>query len=182
MPRFAAFLRGVNLGSRRRVGSAELRACFEGLGFEEVQTFRTSGNVVFDAGREARERLTAKIEKALAESLGYDVVVFLRTAPELQAIAEHRPFPAKLVEASKGKVQVSLLSGKPAAAARKRVLALASDTDRLAFGERELYWLPSGGTRDSDLDGKAIERVLGPSTMRTKGTLELLAAKFFSDI
>jgi uncharacterized protein (DUF1697 family) len=181
MPRFAAFLRGVNLGSRRRVSSAELRACFEGLGFEYVQTFRTSGNVVFDAGRAARERLTAEVEMGLAESLGYEVVVFLRPGPELQAIAEHRPFPAKVVEASKGKLQVSLLSGKPAAAARKRVLALATDADRLAFGERELYWLPSGGTRESALDGKAIERLLGPSTMRTKGTIELLAEKFFAD-
>lgn len=181
MPRFAAFLRGVNLGSRRRVSSAELRACFGGLGFEDVQTFRTSGNVVFDTGRAARERLTAKVEQGLAESLGYEVVVFLRTGSELQAIAEHRPFPAKLVEASKGKLQVSLLPGKPAAAARKRVLALATDADRLAFGERELYWLPSGGTRESALDGKAIERLLGPSTMRTKGTVELLAKKHFAD-
>lgn len=181
MPRFAAFLRGVNLGSRRRVSSAELRACFEGVGFEDVQTFRTSGNVVFHAGRAARDRLTGKIEKALAESLGYDVVVFVRTAPELEAIAAHQPFPAKVVEASKGKVQVSMLSAKPAAAVRKRVFALATDADRLAFGDRELYWLPSGGTRESALDGKAIERLLGPSTMRTKGTVDLLAAKFLAD-
>jgi uncharacterized protein (DUF1697 family) len=181
MPRYAAFLRGVNLGSRRRVSSAELRSCFEGLGLEEVQTFRTSGNVVFDAGRAGRDRLTGSIERGLAESLGYEVVVFVRTAAELGAIAAHRPFPAKLVAASQGKLQVSLLSGKPAAAVRKRVLGLATDADRLAFGDRELYWLPSGGTRDSALDGKAIEGLVGPSTMRTKGTLELLAAKFFAD-
>jgi uncharacterized protein (DUF1697 family) len=177
MPRFAAFLRGVNLGSRRKAGSAELRSCFEGMGFEAVQTFRTSGNVVFDADRAPRERLTGQIEKGLAESLGFEVVVFLRTGQELQAIAAHQPFPAKLVEASKGKLQVSMLSAKPAAAVRERVLELVTEADRLAFGDQELYWLPSGGTREAALDRKTIEELLGPSTMRTKGTIELMAAK-----
>jgi uncharacterized protein (DUF1697 family) len=180
MPRHAAFLRGVNLGSNRRVTGADLRSCFEGIGFEAVETFRTSGNVVFDAGRESHAQLTGRIENALAKSFGYDVVVFLRSAQELRAIAAHEPFPAKLVEASKGKLQVSMLSKKPAAAVRKQVLALATDEDLLAFGDRELYWLPSGGTRDSALELKVVEKALGAWTMRTQGTVELLAAKYFA--
>ena len=59
-------------------------------------------------------------------------------------------------------------------------LAVATDTDRLAFGERELYWLPSGGTRDSGLNFKAIEKLLGSTTMRTKGTVEQMAAKYLA--
>ena len=42
-----------------------------------------------------------------------------------------------------------------AAQAKTRVLALAADEDRLAFGDRELYWLPSGGMMDADVDLKA---------------------------
>jgi uncharacterized protein (DUF1697 family) len=179
MPRYAAFLRGVNLGRNRRVSSAELKSCFGRCGFGGVETFRTSGNVVFDAGRQSLGELTATIEDCLASSLGYDVSVFLRTAQEVRAIADHQPFPAKLVETSKGKLQVSMLGARPSAAARKRALALATDDDRLAFGDREVYWLPSGGIRDSALNAKAIEELLGRSTMRTKGTVELLSAKYF---
>jgi hypothetical protein len=72
-----------------------------------------------------------------------------------------------------------MLSRKPSAAARKQVLALASDEDKLAFGDRELYWLPKGGTQESPLDLKAIDEVLGVSTMRTMGTVEQMAAKYF---
>ena len=79
--------------------------------------------------------------------------------------------------ASKGKLQVSLLPKKPTAAARKKVLALATEEDRLAIEGRELYWLPSGGMLESELDLKAIEDALGPGTMRTKGTIEQIAAK-----
>jgi uncharacterized protein (DUF1697 family) len=173
--RYAAFLRAVNLGRNRRVTSARLKSLFEEAGAEEVATFRTSGNVVFDAPRD----MARALEKHLEKELGHEVVIFLRTAKELKAIAAHEPFPSKRVEASKGKLQVSLLDKKPAAATRKKVLALATEQDPLAFGERELYWLPSGGTMESELDRKAIDKLLGPTTMRTKGTVELLAAKFF---
>jgi uncharacterized protein (DUF1697 family) len=180
MPRYAGFLRGVNLGARRKASSADLRSCLEGLGFEAVETFRTSGNVVFETGRESRAKLTGRIEQALAKSLGYDVTVFLRTGTEIQAIATHEPFPAKLVAASKGKLQVALLPAKPAASVQKKVLAVATKEDRLAFGDRELYWLPSGGTRDSALNQTALDQQVGPWTMRTKGTIDLLCTKFFA--
>jgi uncharacterized protein (DUF1697 family) len=180
MPRYAAFLRGVNLGSKRRASSADLRSCFEGAGLDSVETFRTSGNVVFDAGRESRAALTKRVERALAKDLGFDVTVFLRTTAEMKSIAASQPFPAKLEQASKGKLQVALLGGKPSASVRKRTLALATDEDRLTFEDRELYWLPSGGTRDSALDLKAAEKLVGPWTMRTKGTIEALAAKYLA--
>jgi uncharacterized protein (DUF1697 family) len=180
MARHAAFLRGVNLGGKRKTGSAELRSCFEAIGLEDVQTFRTSGNVVFDAPRESKAKLCKRVEKALEEAFGFDVVVFVRTAAEVRAIATHEPFPAKLVEASDGKLQVAMLAEKPSAAARKQVLALATDEDRLDFGDLELYWLPRGMMRDSGLNLTAVEKLTGTWTMRTKGTLELLAARFFT--
>ena len=180
MSQYAAFLRGVNLGPRRRVSSSDLRAVFEEMGFGDVATFRTSGNVVFSAGDESPAKLGRRIEMGLAESAGFEMTVFLRTAGEIRAITEHQPFDRRLVEASDGKLQVALLSGRPAALPREQVLALATDDDMLAFGDRELYWLPSGGTRDSALNFKAIEGLLGSATMRTKGTIDELAAKYFS--
>src|SRR5687768_8714288 len=137
--RYAAFIRAVNLGRNRRVTSAQLKSLFEKAGAEEVATFRTSGNVVFEAPRDMARALETHLEKAL----GHEVVIFLRTAGELKAMAAHEPFQAKAVEGSKGKLQVSLLEKKPTAATQKKVLALATDEDLLAFEKRELYWLPS---------------------------------------
>jgi uncharacterized protein (DUF1697 family) len=176
--KYAAFLRGVNLGPRRRVGSAQLRAVFEDAGCSDVDSFRTSGNVVFHAGRQGRDVLARRLERAFAESLGWESKIFLRTAAELRQIAAREPFDPELLALSKGKVQVSLLDSKPSASSWAKALAMASDEDLLASGPRELYWLPSGGTRDSKLDTDALAKLLGPSTMRTKGTLDLLAAKY----
>jgi uncharacterized protein (DUF1697 family) len=181
MAKYAAFLRAVNLGPTRKASSAELREAFEGAGMEDVQTFRTSGNVVFSAGSGSAGQLKERVERALADALGFDVAVFLRSAGEMRAIAAHKPFPAKLVNASDGKLQVSLLEAKPSAELRTRVLQLASDQDRLAFGERELFWLPSGRMRDSALDLRALGKLLGDTTMRTMGTMQQLVAKHFPD-
>lgn len=177
MPDYAAFLRGINVGRAHRVGSDELRACFEGLGLRDVSTFRTSGNVVFDAGREAAGKLGAGIEEGLEAALGYPVAVFLRTGEEMRAIAANEPFGSN---PAGGKLQISMLRERPSAAARKQVLAHASDDDKLAFGDRELYWLPKGGTQESALDLESIDELLGVSTMRTKGTVEQMTAKYFA--
>lgn len=177
MERYVAFLRGMNLGGRR-IRNEELRAEFERLGFEGVATFRASGNVVFESDGGSEAKLAARIEAGLGEALGYAVPVFLRGAAEVAAIAAHAPFSPKALAASKGKLQVSLLAKKPSAAARKKVLTLASADDLLAIEGRELFWLPSGGILDSGLDLKAIEAALGPDTRRTIGTIEQIAAKY----
>jgi uncharacterized protein (DUF1697 family) len=178
MPRYAAFLRGINV-SNRRASKQQLCSAFESAGLEDVDTFRASGNVVFTAGREAVAKLTARIEAAVEETLGYPSAPFLRSEKEMRAIAAHRPFSDKLVAASKGKLQVHLLGKRPTAKAQKEVLALSTDDDPLAFGDRELYWLPSGGQLESELDWKTIEKLLGVGTRRTKGTMDLIAAKWF---
>jgi uncharacterized protein (DUF1697 family) len=178
MPRYAAFLRGMNVGGHR-VTNAELCGLFAELGFEDAVAFRTSGNVVLEADGPKGD-LSARIEEGLAAELGYEVPVFLRGSAEINGIVAQEPFPAAAVEASKGKLQVLLLAAKPPAKARDEALAHASDEDRLAIHGSELYWLPSGGISESDLDLKAIGRLLGIGTMRTKGTIDLIAAKHFA--
>jgi uncharacterized protein (DUF1697 family) len=181
MERYAAFLRGMNLG-RRRITNEALRAHVAELGFEDVATFRASGNVVFGApGDEPLGTVGRRLEEGLGKALSYDVPVFARTAEQVRGMAAFDPFDAKLVAASKGKLQVTLLTRRPTAAARRSALALATDDDLLAIEGAELYWLPSGGTLESVLDLKALGKLLGPTTMRTKGTIDQIAEKFFSD-
>jgi uncharacterized protein (DUF1697 family) len=183
MASYAAFLRGMNVGGHR-VTNDELRAHFAALGFTDIASFRASGNVVFTADRQAgghsAEELRERIEQGLAEALGYAVPTFVRAAAEVRAIAAAAPFAPERLQGSGGKLQVALLTDSPTPQARAQALSLAGERDALVFGERELYWLPAGGVLDSALDMKTIERLLGSMTMRTKGTIEQLAAKHFA--
>jgi len=179
MSGYAAFLRGMNVGGHR-ISNAELRTHFEELGFSEVSTFRASGNVVFAATGDPPSEIAARIEAGLEAALGYAVPVFLRSAKEVREIAAQQPFAKPLIEASKGKLQVMMLCTRPSTGALEEVLALASEQDRLTFSERELYWLPSGGMLDSELDLESIGRLLGSATTRTKNTVEQLTTRYLA--
>ncbi|HXE46020.1 MAG TPA: DUF1697 domain-containing protein [Conexibacter sp.] len=180
MPRYAAFLRGMNLG-RRRMANADLARHVAALGFEDVATFRASGNVIFDAPHEEPlAQVAARLEAGLTAALAYDVPVFARDGARMRAIAAHAPFTADELAASKGKPQVVLLTAAPGAAARRAALALAPHGDCFAFDGAELHWLPGAGLADTELDLNALAKLLGPTTVRTKGTIELIAARWFS--
>jgi uncharacterized protein (DUF1697 family) len=172
VPRYAAFLRGINVGGTR-IAKDALCAPFVALGFENVATFRASGNVIFDAPKEPATKLAARIEDALADDLGFTkAITFIRTAAEMRALAKDDPIPREPDQ----KLHVWFLHKKPPA----KVLELATDEDQLVIGKRELYWGPLGRMTDSELDLKAVERLVGPNTVRTKDTVDQIVAKWFS--
>ena len=179
MPTHVAFLKGMNLGNRR-LTNEELRGHFETIGLTDVATFRASGNVVFSCPKGRREgALVELVEGELAGLLGYPVATFVRSGEELRAIAAAEPFDAPTRDRLHGKPQVMLLGAKPAAPARRQALALAGKEDALVFGPRELHWLPAGGVSESSLDTGALARALGDMTVRTMGTIEQIAARWF---
>ena len=95
--RYAAFLRGVNVGGHKPVKMADLRVAFEGMEFQKVKTVLASGNVVFErpAGADLPDNaldLTVYIEKNLELSFGYPIAVALRTTADLQRLVESDPF------------------------------------------------------------------------------------------
>ncbi len=143
---------------------------------KNVSTFRASGNVLFEAPGKAKPK-QAEMESALEAELGFEVPVFLRSAAQLAKIAALEPFSAKQLKASKGKLQVAFLPKKPAKAKAAEALALELESDPLFLEGTELLWLPAAGTQTSDLNLKALERAVGPWTMRTMGTVEQIAAK-----
>lgn len=180
MLRVAAFLRGMNLG-RRRISNADLRAHVQALGFADVATFRASGNVILTApGDDALDAVARRLEQGLGEALGYDVPVFARSAEQVRAIAAAAPFSDAQLARSKGRPQVMLLERRPSASARRAALALAPADDVLVFEGADLHWLPAAGLADAQLDLKALAKAIGHATVRTKGTIELIASKHFA--
>ena len=80
--RYVALLRGINVGGRTLVKMAELRACLETLGLDDVSTYIASGNVLFETGTDDADALAATIEAAIEErfELPVKVVVLDRQA------------------------------------------------------------------------------------------------------
>ncbi len=175
--RVVAFLRGINLGSRR-LTMDELKSRFDGLGYTDVATYLASGNVVFDDPGTDPGALESEIEAHLAAELGYAVDTFVR---RLQAL---EPLPAlDGVEAARAegfKPQVIFLKEPTGDAAASALAALETSDDRFRPLGREILWLRRGGLSDSPISPTDLEKALGgrTSTMRTLNTVRRLVAKF----
>ena len=91
MPQFVVFLRGINVGDHTVI-KEKLQEIFASLGFENVSTYKQSGNVIFDANSADPEAINAKVEAKLRDVLGYAVAAFVYTVPQLKKIIESELF------------------------------------------------------------------------------------------
>jgi uncharacterized protein (DUF1697 family) len=90
MGRYVALLRGINVGGNNIIRMADLRACLEADGFDDVRTYIQSGNVLFTASGSAAT-LTARLERTLSKEFGYEATVAVRSARQLRAIVDGAP-------------------------------------------------------------------------------------------
>lgn len=72
----------------------ELRELLNELGFQNVQTYIQSGNIILDAD-ETKVDVCQKIKEGIAARFGYDVPVIARTVEEWEIAIEKYPFPTE---------------------------------------------------------------------------------------
>ena len=177
MPQYIAFLRGINVGGHR-VKMDRLRSLFEQLNLRDVSTFIASGNVIFSAQAEDVDALRDRIERYLAQELGYEVPTFLRSPAQLAAIAAVNPTEDKVGSRSPSSHYVIFLHGAAPESLRSELASLESEMDEFRFSETEIYWRIQGKVTDSPLFGGGLGRATRatPNTMRNMNTLRRIVA------
>lgn len=177
MPKLIAFLRAINVGGHN-VAMAELRGLFERLSFKEVETFIASGNVIFTSRSGDTGALRTKIEGELLQALGYEVKTFLRSIPEVAAIAQYQPFPETQLR-SAAAFNVGFLADPLGPEAEKSVMALTTAIDGFRVRGREVYWLCKTKQSDSKFSNAHFEKMLNVrATWRSMNTVRRLAEKY----
>jgi uncharacterized protein (DUF1697 family) len=89
--KYAALLRGINVGGNNLIKMSELKTCFENIGFTDVVTYIQSGNVLFRSSEKNRKKLTNKIENALSKQFNYKSCVVVVSHNELKKIVALAP-------------------------------------------------------------------------------------------
>lgn len=98
---FIALLRGINVGTAKRVPMADLRAVLSGLGYADVATLLNSGNAVFGASQGTPAHHAAVIANALAVKFAFDVPVIVKTAREIDRIARENALASAAIDPSR---------------------------------------------------------------------------------
>lgn len=170
MPRYVALLRGVNVGGSGRMAMAALRACVEGGGFEDVTTHIQTGNVLFRTPVRSAEKVAVALETAVEGGLGFRTAVMVRTAAQLTAALDERPFPA----ADPATLHIAFLREAPSAAEAKAFTAPDGPDEAVVIG-REVHLRYRDGMGRSKLTGAYLEKALGvPATARRRNVVETI--------
>jgi uncharacterized protein (DUF1697 family) len=171
-----AFIRAINTGGRR-LTNEQVLAPFRQAGLDDVHAYQAAGNVAFCSGRDPAE-LVIELDELVRAAYGFEAPTFLRVASDLRATLADVTFPSGALERSECRTQITFLATAPSSDQVAAASALVPADDHVVFAKREWFWLPRAGISDSMLPVTRIERILGPMTMRTVGTVERMLTKF----
>jgi len=146
---YAALLRGINVGGKRKLPMAELRQLMDGLGYDGVRTHLQSGQAVFASDHGDEESLAAELAQAIQQHFGFAVDVIVRDHAYLKAVAEACPFPAAELEAKQ--LHVTYFSGPVDAERFAEIDRKAYLPEEFRLGDRALYLYAPDGLGRSQL-------------------------------
>ena len=167
--RYAALLRGVNVGGKNRLPMADLRDVFSAAGCAAVQTYIQSGNVVFEAAPDLAERVTDIVTRAIRRRFGYETAVIVRSSEELRKVAASNPFDTS---GDPRLLHVAFLEDTPDAEAVSRLDPERSPLDAFAVRGRNVYLhYPNGVARSKLTNEYLAAQLRTASTMRNWRTV-----------
>ncbi len=166
----------MNLG-KRRLQMSRLKELFEELGFDDVETFIASGNVLFSSKVKNTQSLESLIAEHLENALGYKVDTFVRTTEEVVIVGSAKIFPE---DGHVGiTIHVGFLQQKFSDEVARKLAAMRTAHDEIHVAGREYYWLCRIRTNESKVwtlpEIKALK--LPSSTMRNLTSIRKLIAK-----
>jgi uncharacterized protein (DUF1697 family) len=172
MPRYVALFRGINVGKAKRIAMADLRELLAGMGFTDVRTLLNSGNAVFSTRAAGADRLAVRIRKEVAQSLGVDALVLVKSAQDIAAIIQGNV----ITEATDhSRLLVAMAQADAPISALKPLARKDWGQERVHVGEHAAYlWCANG-----ILESQAVNVLLGAlpqGTTRNWATLNKIHA------
>ncbi len=169
--KYAAFLRGINVGGHRKITMADLRAlCMQVTSDPHPRSYIASGNLVFEAGA-GKTDIARRMQGRIKDVFGFDVPVLLFTKDEIHAVLASCPCP----DAQGDRAHAYLCFDAPHLDLAG-VAALRGPTEAVTVVGRTIWLEAPDGVGGSRLAAK-LERLIGvQTTARNLNTVRKIAA------
>jgi uncharacterized protein (DUF1697 family) len=173
--KYAALLRGINVGGNTMVKMEKLRETFGSLGFENVKSYINSGNLVFETRKTDDAKLAKKIREAIRKDFEMDIPVMVRSIAEIEEVIRNNPFDGKF-ENDKDVHVFFLTEPLSKEHAEKLLEAITSDAESIEIRGRDIYYFLRISIVDSVLGKGFIDKKLKmPATARNWRTVKKIA-------
>ena len=175
MNRRIAILRGINVGGKRKILMADLKALFEKMKFSNIIIYIQSGNVIFDLKKEISNlELAQKIENAIKREFEFDVPVIVRTPNEIEAIVNKNPFIKNNIGSEH--LYLTFLNENPIKENQEKTESYDYEPDKFAINGKDVFVFCEGKYHKSKLTNNFFENKLKvrATTRNWKTVLKLL--------
>lgn len=171
MKRYIAFLRAINVGGYRKIKMQGLRELFENMGYENVQTYIQSGNVVFDSDESDPILISQSIEGMIKGEFGHVVPVIIRTPEYLGKLINNNPFEGENKDPFR--LYITYFLKTPSKEKQEELISLSSDIEKFDFVEGDLFSLVNKKTDQKvNFSNGFVEKIIGiPGTSRNWRTV-----------
>ena len=166
---WVALLRAVNVGGRRKVPMAGLRALCEDLGWSSVRTYIASGNVVLAAPERSADAVAERLSTAVAARFGFPVPVMVRSPGGLRRLVDDVPPP------DAEHLNVGFLSRQPLAEQVRVWQAGLINGASIVVAGADVYLRVPSGLGAPFLSGPAAKDFGGLATVRNWRTVTALS-------
>lgn len=160
MAKYISILRGINVNGARKIPMAALKLALENAGFQNVQTYIQSGNVVFDSAETDYHKLEVKIQAIIAETFCFtDVPVIVRENSEWAGSISNNPF-LKEANPDLEKLHLTFLKEQPSAENLETIRNLEFLPDRFQIIEKDIFVYCENGYGRSKITNDFFEKKL----------------------
>ncbi|CAM3846396.1 DUF1697 domain-containing protein [Aquirufa aurantiipilula] len=159
MATYIALLRGINVSGQKMIKMVELKAMFESIGLEAVQTYIQSGNVLFQSVDLMENEMVEKIHSAILERFGFEVDVQVFTVSNWNQIIANNPF-VRRDNLDEAKLYVTLLAKEPLAEDVEKLASFAFQEETYQLIERAVYLYVPKGYGNAKLSNNFLENKL----------------------
>ena len=175
MSTYVAMLRGINVSGQKLIKMADLKAHMEELGFNNLQTYIQSGNMVFDLEQSSTQDLEKLIHSKILETYGFEVPVIVRTPDDLEEIIENNPFHRE-AQLDPRRVLVTFLSGLPSTDRVEELQKLDHSPEQWRLRNANIYFHAPNGYGKAKMNNNFFEKKLKvQATTRNWKTVNILA-------
>lgn len=156
--KYAAFLRGINVGGKNMIKMELLREMFSSLGFENVKSYINSGNVIFETAETDDKFLSDQITVAIKSTFSFNINVTTRKMTEVENLVKNNPFAGQF-ENDKD-LHVFFLDEDLPDEKREILLAQANENEMFAIQPRTIFCLLRISILDSIVGKGFIDKKL----------------------
>lgn len=158
MSTYIALLRGINVSGQKLIKMTDLKELFEVRGFQNVQTYIQSGNVIFSSKEKSSDKIKNIISNSIKQKFGFDVGILILTSDMIEYVLRNNPFIKKKKEVDK--LYVTFLAEQPSTDNIKKLNSIDYSPEEYILDGRVVYLHVPNGYGKAKLNNNFFENKL----------------------